>query len=225
MEISLIQTYRAKSRANIQLTPGPQGETGPTGPAGPQGAKGDTGDAGPAGPSGPAGPQGVKGDTGDAGPAGPQGVKGDTGDAGPAGPAGPTGPAGPQGAKGDTGEAGPTGPAGPAGPRGPAAPTTNPAFSGSLTCPTINATSTLQVGGVDVNYMFAPLPPVLDNYMLESEVQSLYATKSSVNTKAPLNNPQFTGTVSGITKMMVGLGSADNTNDYLNQSQPLHKQH
>ena len=187
---NLINTNLQSQIANIQLTPGP------TGPAGPQGAKGDTGDAGPAGPAGPvgpAGPAGVKGDTGDAGPVGPQGVKGDTGD---------------------------TGPAGPAGPEGPAAPTTNPAFSGSLTCPTINATTTLQVGGVDVNYMFAPLPPVLDNYMLESEVQSLYATKSSVNTKAPINNPQFTGTVSGITKDMVGLGNVDDTSH-----QQRHKQH
>ena len=40
-------------------------------------------------------------------------------------------------------------------------------FSGSVTCPTINATTTLQVGGAYVNYLFAPLPPVLDNYMLE----------------------------------------------------------
>lgn len=31
--------------------------------------------------------------------------------------------------------------------------------------------------------------------------------------KAPINNPIFTGTVSGVTKAMVGLGSADNTSD------------
>ena len=49
--------------------------------------------------------------------------------------------------------------------------------------------------------------------MLESEVQSFYATKSSVNTKGPINNPQFTGTVSGITKQMVGLGNVDDTSD------------
>jgi hypothetical protein len=80
------------------------------------------------------------------------------------------------------------------------------------------------VGGVDVNYMFAPMPPVLDNYMLESEVQSFYATKSSVNTKAPINNPQFTGTVSGITKEMVGLGDVDNTSDSSSQYQRQRKQ-
>jgi hypothetical protein len=31
--------------------------------------------------------------------------------------------------------------------------------------------------------------------------------------KAPINNPTFTGTVGGITKTMVGLGSVDNTSD------------
>jgi hypothetical protein len=34
-----------------------------------------------------------------------------------------------------------------------------------------------------------------------------------IGTKAPTNNPSFTGTVSGITKAMVGLGNVDNTSD------------
>ena len=34
-----------------------------------------------------------------------------------------------------------------------------------------------------------------------------------INLKAPLASPTFTGTVSGITKAMVGLGSVDNTTD------------
>lgn len=45
----------------------------------------------------------------------------------------------------------------------------------------------------------------------------LYAAKTSLEnaiaTKAPINNPTFTGTVSGITKAMVGLGNVDNTSD------------
>ena len=117
------------------------------------------------------------------------------------GPQGETGPAGPQGATGDTGDTGPAGPAGPAGPTGPAgqsAPTTYPAFSGTLTCPTINATTTLQVNGVDISYLHAPLPPMLDSYALTSDLQSFYATKTSVHAKAPINNPAFTGTVSGL---------------------------
>jgi hypothetical protein len=39
------------------------------------------------------------------------------------------------------------------------------------------------------------------------------ATQTELDLKAPLASPTFTGTVSGITKTMVGLGSADNTAD------------
>lgn len=42
---------------------------------------------------------------------------------------------------------------------------------------------------------------------LESTIQS------SLGTKAPLNSPSFTGTVSGVSKAMVGLGNVDNTSD------------
>mgnify|MGYP000935759978 CR=1 FL=1 len=34
-----------------------------------------------------------------------------------------------------------------------------------------------------------------------------------IDTKAPINNPTFTGTVGGISKSMVGLGDVDNTSD------------
>jgi hypothetical protein len=37
--------------------------------------------------------------------------------------------------------------------------------------------------------------------------------QTQINLKAPLENPTFTGTVSGITKTMVGLGNVDNTSD------------
>ena len=53
--------------ANIELTPGPKGDTGAQGPAGPKGDKGDTGQQGP---------QGEKGDKGDAGQQGPAGKNG-----------------------------------------------------------------------------------------------------------------------------------------------------
>ncbi|MFZ9160739.1 MAG: hypothetical protein ACO206_08720, partial [Aquirufa sp.] len=39
------------------------------------------------------------------------------------------------------------------------------------------------------------------------------ASNADLNLKAPLASPTFTGTVSGITKSMVGLGSVDNTSD------------
>jgi len=42
---------------------------------------------------------------------------------------------------------------------------------------------------------------------------SLLATTSDVALKAPIDNPTFTGTVSGVTKSMVGLSNVDNTTD------------
>lgn len=39
------------------------------------------------------------------------------------------------------------------------------------------------------------------------------AQQTALNLKAPLANPSFTGTVSGVTAAMVGLGSVDNTSD------------
>jgi hypothetical protein len=42
---------------------------------------------------------------------------------------------------------------------------------------------------------------------------NLYFTTARVSDKAPLASPTFTGTVSGITKAMVGLGNVDNTSD------------
>lgn len=65
--------------ANIELTPGPQGETGAQGPEGP---KGDTGAQGPAGSDGTDGVKGDKGDTGEQGPQGPTGATGSPGAAG-----------------------------------------------------------------------------------------------------------------------------------------------
>jgi hypothetical protein len=44
-----------------------------------------------------------------------------------------------------------------------------------------------------------------------TEVAAL--TQSAIDSKAPIANPTFTGTVAGVTKGMVGLGSVDNTSD------------
>ena len=40
---------------------------------------------------------------------------------------------------------------------------------------------------------------MLDTYALTSDLQSFYATKTSVNAKAPINNPEFTGTLTATT--------------------------
>ena len=39
------------------------------------------------------------------------------------------------------------------------------------------------------------------------------SVQTQIDTKAPIENPTFTGTVAGVTKAMVGLGNADNTSD------------
>jgi hypothetical protein len=48
---------------------------------------------------------------------------------------------------------------------------------------------------------------------LASDQSAAAALTNTVTAKAPLASPTFTGTVSGITKAMVGLGSVDNTSD------------
>ena len=59
---------------NIELTPGPKGDTGERGPQGIQGPKGEKGDKGDKGDTGERGPQGLKGDRGDNGKDGLDGL-------------------------------------------------------------------------------------------------------------------------------------------------------
>ena len=57
---------------------------------------------------------------------------------------------------------------------------------------------------------------VWDSANSEFDLDNTYittATQDALDLKAPLANPTFTGTVSGITKTMVGLGDVDNTAD------------
>jgi len=48
---------------------------------------------------------------------------------------------------------------------------------------------------------------------IQSQLNSKLDSATAATTYAPLNAPTFTGTVSGITKSMVGLGNVDNTSD------------
>ncbi len=48
---------------------------------------------------------------------------------------------------------------------------------------------------------------------LGSDANFSTTVTNSLAAKAPINNPTFTGTVSGVTKAMVGLGNVDNTSD------------
>ena len=54
----------------------------------------------------------------------------------------------------------------------------------------------------------------IDEKLSKSDTLSL---STRINSKAPINSPTFTGTVSGITKTMVGLNNVDNTPDSIKQ--------
>jgi hypothetical protein len=64
---------------------------------------------------------------------------------------------GPAGTNGTNGAIGATGLTGATGATGPAASTLNPTFTGTLTCPTINASTALQVGGANITYAVSSL--------------------------------------------------------------------
>ena len=74
-----------------------------------------------------------------------------------------------------------------------------------------------------VNNLINSAPGTLDTLgeiatALAADESAAAALTTLVNTKAPIESPTFTGTVSGITKTMVGLGSVDNT---LDTSKPI----
>ncbi|MHA8083725.1 Lcl domain-containing protein [Aquirufa sp. A-Brett2-15D] len=76
----------------------------------------------------------------------------------------------------------------------------------------------LKANIVDVNAALALKATVaaLEAHMAVTADTIMLATKAALtdlNDYAPIASPTFTGTVSGITKSMVGLGSADNTTD------------
>jgi len=95
------------------------------------------------------------------------------------------------------------------------APIASPTFTGTVAGIT---KSMVGLGNVD-NTSDANKPistatqTALDAKLASTTAASTYETISNVALKAPLASPTFTGTVSGITKSMVGLGSVDNTAD------------
>jgi hypothetical protein len=186
----------------------------PGGAQGPQGVAGETGAAGTDGSQGiqgPAGPKGDKGDTGDTGaastvpgPQGPQGVKGDTGATGPQGPQGLSGA---KGQKGDTGETGPAG-------------TTNYNLLTNLPNLLLYATKTYADNAATsaVAAAIDSAPSTLNTLnelaaAINDDASFASTVTTALGTKAPKESPTFTGTVSGITKSMVGLSNVDNTTD------------
>ncbi|MDZ4329804.1 MAG: hypothetical protein U0945_04390, partial [Flavobacterium sp.] len=85
------------------------------------------------------------------------------------------------------------------------APLESPTFTG-----TVSGVTALMVGLGDVDNTSDVNKPV------SAATQTALDTKASnadLDLKAPLESPTFTGTVSGVTAVMVGLGDVDNTSD------------
>jgi hypothetical protein len=205
------------------------GETGPEGPEGPQGPEGPEGPQGPAGadgadstvpgPEGPQGPAGADGEDGATGPEGPQGPAGADGEDGATGPEGPQGPAGadstvpgPQGEPGADGADGATGPSGVI----------------SVTAPITNSgTSTSAEIGIDLSDYYtsaqvdSAIASVVDSApstlntlnelaaALNDDENFASTVTTALGEKAPINNPVFTGTITGTPAAGINDGGAD----------------
>ena len=94
------------------------------------------------------------------------------------------------------------------------APKADPTFTGTVVLP-----STTSIGDVDateigyINGVTSGIQAQIDSKLATSTAAATYETISNVALKAPLADPTFTGTVSGVTKAHVGLGDVDNTAD------------
>ena len=85
------------------------------------------------------------------------------------------------------------------------APLASPTFTGTVTLPVGTVTAGMILDGTIVNADI--------NAAAEIATSKISGLDTALGLKAPLASPTFTGTVSGITKTMVGLGSADDTAD------------
>lgn len=101
------------------------------------------------------------------------------------------------------------------------APLASPALTGTPTAPTaVAGTNTTQVATTafvhtEVANLVGAAPAALDTLVeianqLSSDESAAATLTTLVGTKAPLASPTFTGTVSGITATMVGLGNVTN---------------
>lgn len=98
-----------------------------------------------------------------------------------------------------------------------AAPTADPTFTGTVTAPTINASTGLQIGGVAITASAADLNGVAG---INTNVQS------QLDAKSPLASPTFTGTVTVTTldlggTSVTGIGTSANSLVQLNGSAQL----
>jgi hypothetical protein len=75
-----------------------------------------------------------------------------------------------------------------------------------------NGISPTKVGLGNVNNTSDLLKPISTATQVALDAK---ASNAALSLKAPIDSPTFTGTISGITKSMVGLGNIDNTTDLL----------
>lgn len=97
------------------------------------------------------------------------------------------------------------------------APLASPTFTGTVTLPAGTVTETIiadsaVTSGKIANGTIVNLDISASAAIDQSKISNLV---SDLSAKAPINNPTFTGTVSGITQSMIGLANVDNTSDLL----------
>ena len=78
-----------------------------------------------------------------------------------------------------------------------------PTFTGTVVLP--STTSIGNVSATELGYVDGVTSAI------QTQLDAKLASSTASSTYAPLNSPTFTGTVSGITKAMVGLGNVENT--------------
>jgi hypothetical protein len=93
-------------------------------------------------------------------------------------------------------------------------------LSGKPTIPSLTGYATETYVQTEISSVIGAAPGALNTLNEIAEAindNTSYAATitTELTAKAPLDSPTFTGTVSGITKSMVGLGNADNTTDAL----------
>ena len=95
------------------------------------------------------------------------------------------------------------------------APLASPTFTGTVTLPSGTVTSGMIADGTIVNADVSATAGIETSKIegLDAALEAKLASATAASTYAPIASPTFTGTVSGISKTMVGLGSADNTAD------------
>lgn len=84
------------------------------------------------------------------------------------------------------------------------APISSPTFSGTVSLPYTTSIGTVTSAEIET------LSGISTVESIQDQIDGL---SSDITLKAALDSPTFTGTVSGITKSMVGLGNVDNTSD------------